>query len=98
MAVSSSTAMLYISHKSFLIPKSKIEILSNSVIFGSSKLRKFQIKSCKASVNETTITEEADSESFIEVPKGPPSLISALNVERALRGIRNDHFLFHFCF
>ncbi|KAG5529333.1 hypothetical protein RHGRI_029889 [Rhododendron griersonianum] len=39
---------------------------------------------------ETTVTQaeaEAESESPIELPKGPPSVISTLNVERALRGI-----------
>ncbi|CAL1390035.1 unnamed protein product [Linum trigynum] len=35
----------------------------------------------------TTEVEEGGWEGSIEVPEGPPSLISALNVERALRGI-----------
>nr|XP_043630233.1 NAD(P)H-quinone oxidoreductase subunit U, chloroplastic [Erigeron canadensis] len=34
-----------------------------------------------------TEVEESTEEGQIEVPKGPPSLISALNVEKALRGI-----------
>ncbi|XP_058187575.1 NAD(P)H-quinone oxidoreductase subunit U, chloroplastic [Rhododendron vialii] len=37
---------------------------------------------------EAAVTQaEAESESPIELPKGPPSVISTLNVERALRGI-----------
>ncbi|KAE9449904.1 hypothetical protein C3L33_18199, partial [Rhododendron williamsianum] len=49
---------------------------------------------------ETTVTQaeaEAESESPIELPKGPPSVISTLNVERALRGIRN-HLQFIYIF
>uniref|UniRef100_A0A0F7CZC6 Chaperone DnaJ-domain superfamily protein n=1 Tax=Pelargonium cotyledonis TaxID=28968 RepID=A0A0F7CZC6_9ROSI len=39
--------------------------------------------SSNAAAPPTTTTSDSD----IEVPEGPPSLISALNVERALRGI-----------
>ncbi|KAL2925842.1 NAD(P)H-quinone oxidoreductase subunit U chloroplastic, partial [Bienertia sinuspersici] len=35
----------------------------------------------------TTTTAEEEEESAVEVPTGPPSLISALNVEKILRGI-----------
>lgn len=41
----------------------------------------------------TTATQQADPDTAIEVPDQPPSLISALNVERALRGIRISFFL-----
>ncbi|KZV19334.1 hypothetical protein F511_22114 [Dorcoceras hygrometricum] len=40
-------------------------------------------------------TGDAESISTVEVPKGPPSLISTLNVEKALRGIAitdEDHY------
>ncbi|KAH7861529.1 hypothetical protein Vadar_027400 [Vaccinium darrowii] len=53
---------------------------------------KFAVRSTDGASEETTATAtqtelEAESESPIELPKGPPSVISSLNVERALRGI-----------
>lgn len=39
------------------------------------------------SSDESATVTEAESETAVEVPEGPPSLISALNVEKALRGI-----------
>lgn len=35
----------------------------------------------------STAVDEEEPQTPAEVPKGPPSLISALNVERALRGL-----------
>ncbi|KAF5743161.1 hypothetical protein HS088_TW09G01226 [Tripterygium wilfordii] len=86
MAVSSTTAKLYIPHQTFtpLNPKNGT-IFSNSISF-CPKTTKFSIKSSSDLSAETTSTD-VESESSIEVPKGPPSLISALNVEKALRGI-----------
>ena len=89
MAMSSSAATLYISGKGFKLPTlSYGSMSSNYVVFISKPLR-FYIRSSNENTSVETSAEEADSESSIEVPKGPPSLISALNVERALRGIRN---------
>lgn len=36
---------------------------------------------------ESTTEAEQEWETPVEVPEGPPSLISALNVEKAIRGI-----------
>lgn len=52
--------------------------------------RKFCVRSSADDVpSSSAVTTEVEGteESQIEVPKGPPSLISALNVEKALRGI-----------
>lgn len=93
MAVSSTTATVYISRKDFLTqtPISGA-IFTNSIAFAT-KPRRFHIRS-SSEVPAETVATEADSESSIEAPKEPPSLISALNVERAFRGIRN-HYLPH---
>ena len=93
MAVSSTTATVYISRKDFLTqtPISGA-IFTNSISFAT-KPRRFHIRS-SSEVPAETVATEADSESSIEAPKEPPSLISALNVERAFRGIRN-HYLPH---
>uniref|UniRef100_A0A7N2MXC2 Uncharacterized protein n=1 Tax=Quercus lobata TaxID=97700 RepID=A0A7N2MXC2_QUELO len=73
MAVSSTTATVYISRKDFptQTPISGA-IFTNSIAF----------------VPDETVGTEAESESSIEAPKEPPSWIPALNIERALRGIR----------
>ncbi|KAF3944622.1 hypothetical protein ACB098_01G088300 [Castanea mollissima] len=86
MAVSSTTATVYISRKDFLTqtPISGA-IFTNSIAFAT-KPRRFHIRS-SSEVPAETVATEADSESSIEAPKEPPSLISALNVERAFRGI-----------
>ncbi|XP_062020302.1 NAD(P)H-quinone oxidoreductase subunit U, chloroplastic [Rosa rugosa] len=89
MAVSSSTSTVYIAQKSFPIPTPKDGFaFSNSMaIRFAPKPRRFCIRSSSdVSAAETASATEND-ESSIEVPKEPPSLISALNVERALRGI-----------
>ncbi|XP_051136881.1 NAD(P)H-quinone oxidoreductase subunit U, chloroplastic [Andrographis paniculata] len=44
------------------------------------------IRNCSDGSESAMATEE-ESEAPMEVPQGPPSLISALNVEKALRGI-----------
>lgn len=60
----------------------------------ATKPLKFAVRSTDGASKETTVTAtqteveaESESESPIELPKGPPSVISSLNVERALRGI-----------
>lgn len=94
MAVSSTTATVYISRKDFLTqtPISGATF-TNSIAFAT-KPRRFHIRS-SSEVPAETVATEADSESSIEAPTEPPSLISALNVERAFRGIRNNHYLPH---
>lgn len=91
MAVSSTTATLYISRKDFST-QTPINgaIPTNSIAFAT-KLRRFHIRSSGELSADTSATEADSSENPIEALKEPPSLISALNVERALRGIRNDH-------
>ncbi|PQM37810.1 NAD(P)H-quinone oxidoreductase subunit U chloroplastic [Prunus yedoensis var. nudiflora] len=89
MAVSSSASTIHIAQKSFAInptPKNGCIFSSNSIRFAS-KPRRFCIIRSSSDVSAETATTEADSQSSIEVPQEPPSLISALNVERALRGI-----------
>ncbi|PSR93619.1 NAD(P)H-quinone oxidoreductase subunit U like [Actinidia chinensis var. chinensis] len=60
---------------------------SHSITFPTTttKPRKYQIRSTGDASEETTATDT--QETSVELPKGPPSLISTLNVERALRGI-----------
>ncbi|CAN6539606.1 unnamed protein product [Malus baccata var. baccata] len=89
MAMSSSTSTIYTAQKSFHItnPTPKIGCaFSNSIRFAS-KPRRLCIIRSSGDASAETVTTEADTGSSIEVPKEPPSLISALNVERALRGI-----------
>lgn len=87
MAVSSTTATAYYnSRQSFLSPAPKFHVIFSSVTFASKKARKFSIKNSSDASAETAATK-VDLDDEIEAPKGPPSLISALNVERALRGI-----------
>ncbi|KAL6216850.1 PREDICTED: NAD(P)H-quinone oxidoreductase subunit U, chloroplastic [Fragaria vesca subsp. vesca] len=89
MAVSSSTSV-YITQKTFRIPTPKDGFaFSNSMTISfAPNLRKFCIRSSGSDVSaaETATATENDGSS-IEVPEESPSLISALNVERALRGI-----------
>ncbi|XP_059454481.1 NAD(P)H-quinone oxidoreductase subunit U, chloroplastic [Corylus avellana] len=87
MAVSSTTAALYISRKDFST-QTPINgaIPTNSIAFAT-KLRRFHIRSSGELSADTSATEADSSENPIEALKEPPSLISALNVERALRGI-----------
>ncbi|KAA8538713.1 hypothetical protein F0562_028306 [Nyssa sinensis] len=80
MAVTATTA--YISGLDFPTPK-RITLkkckFSNSVGFA-------RVGGIRNST-DVSAEAEAESESPVEVSKGPPSLISALNVEKALRGI-----------
>ncbi|XP_009362607.1 NAD(P)H-quinone oxidoreductase subunit U, chloroplastic [Pyrus x bretschneideri] len=89
MAMSSSTSTIYTAQKSFHItnPTPKIGCaFSNSIRFAS-KPRGFCIIRSSGDASAETVTTEANTGSSIEAPTEPPSLISALNVERALRGI-----------
>lgn len=87
MALSSTTATVYIQSKN--IPSTQPPKLGflTTVSFSLKPRRLLCIRSSSDSSAGTTDTE-VDSESSIEVPKESPSLISTLNVERALRGIR----------
>lgn len=65
---------------------------SNYVTFAWKPKARFTVRSSadevpSSSLAAATTEVEGTEESQIEVPKGPPSLISALNVERAIRGI-----------
>ncbi|XP_018808391.1 NAD(P)H-quinone oxidoreductase subunit U, chloroplastic [Juglans regia] len=92
MAVSSTTVTVCISRKDFssLTPVNVTAIFVNSVAFATKPSWRFplQIRASSEVSGETSTSTstEADPESAIEAPKGI-SLISALNVERALRGI-----------
>ncbi|KAL4564471.1 hypothetical protein LXL04_028535 [Taraxacum kok-saghyz] len=83
----SATASTYLCRKHLTVGRS----CSNSYIsFVRKSPRKFCVRSSVDDVpssSAATTEVEGAEESQIEVPKGPPSLISALNVEKALRGI-----------
>uniref|UniRef100_A0A0F7H1C8 Chaperone DnaJ-domain superfamily protein n=1 Tax=Pelargonium australe TaxID=59866 RepID=A0A0F7H1C8_9ROSI len=68
-------------------PNTKINIVCPHYMFSSKPppppTRFISIIRNSSDAAATTTTSDSD----IEVPEGPPSLISALNVERALRGI-----------
>ncbi|KAD4178017.1 hypothetical protein E3N88_26608 [Mikania micrantha] len=67
-----------------------ISFSNNYISFATKPLVRFVIRSSaddEFSSPATTTEVEPTEESSIEIPKGPPSLISALNVEKALRGI-----------
>ncbi|KAH7523871.1 NAD(P)H-quinone oxidoreductase subunit U, chloroplastic [Ziziphus jujuba] len=89
MAASSSpTVTLYISQQSLSLPTPGNRVFfTNYTTSFESKPRRFCIRNSTNDASVETTTTDTDSESSIEAPKGPPSLISALNVERALRGI-----------
>uniref|UniRef100_A0A0F7H181 Chaperone DnaJ-domain superfamily protein n=1 Tax=Hypseocharis bilobata TaxID=253189 RepID=A0A0F7H181_9ROSI len=94
MAVSSTAAAAAcLSPKQFpshQTPRINVSTFSNSLITKSPARRFSVIRSnsdAPAESSSTAATETEDPESSIEVPQGPPSLISTLNVERALRGI-----------
>ncbi|XP_061374970.1 NAD(P)H-quinone oxidoreductase subunit U, chloroplastic [Gastrolobium bilobum] len=87
MAVSSTTATVCIPGKN-VSPTPAPKFGFSTTISFTVKPRRLCIRSSSSDVSaDTTDAEVVDSESSIEVPKEPPSLISALNVERALRGI-----------
>ncbi|RDX71572.1 NAD(P)H-quinone oxidoreductase subunit U, chloroplastic [Mucuna pruriens] len=83
MAVSSTTATVCIPAKNIPTPRTPKIGFSSSISFSVKPRRLLRIRSSSAETSDT----EAESESSIEVPKELPSLISALNVERALRGL-----------
>ncbi|KAL5786430.1 hypothetical protein ACOSQ2_008822 [Xanthoceras sorbifolium] len=88
MAVSSTTAAtVYISQKTFhaSAPKRGSPVFSNSVSF-TAKPRKLIVKN-SGDVSGDTGSTEVESENSIKTPAGSSSLLSSLNVERALRGI-----------
>lgn len=70
------------SSKTYCLPVSR----SISMYSKATKQRKILLIVRNSSDESATVTE-AESETAVEVPEGPPSLISALNVEKALRGI-----------
>ncbi|ESW08872.1 hypothetical protein PHAVU_009G081500 [Phaseolus vulgaris] len=92
MAVSSTTAPL-------CLPANNIPPTPQLPKFGFSSTIRFTLKPprllrIRSSSAETSDTD-VDSESSIEIPKEPSSLISALNVERILRGLPitdTDHY------
>ncbi|KAF8401069.1 hypothetical protein HHK36_014372 [Tetracentron sinense] len=97
MAMSSTTATACISRRDHVgIPSQapKLGIPRSHSISFPAKPPRFFIRSSSDASPETATTE-MDSESPVEAPKGPPSLISALNVEKVLRGIaitEADHY------
>ncbi|KAL3844281.1 hypothetical protein ACJIZ3_001684 [Penstemon smallii] len=58
-----------------------------STSFDASKQPRKKLLVLRNSNDENATAIEPESESPVEVPKGPPSLISAINVDKALRGI-----------
>ncbi|KAK4854447.1 hypothetical protein QYF36_023960 [Acer negundo] len=91
MAVSSTaSATVYISQKSFQAPTHKrgstASVFSNSVSFATKPRIKLLVQN-SGDVSAETDSTEVESESSIKAPAGSSSLISSLNVERALRGI-----------
>ncbi|MBA0806872.1 hypothetical protein Gohar_022716 [Gossypium harknessii] len=90
MALSTTAATtLYISGNNIHASTPKnASLFSNSTIsFSAKQRRSLSIRSSGDVSSETPTTETESEKSIDEAPKGPPSLISALNVERALRGI-----------
>ncbi|KAJ4708960.1 Chaperone DnaJ-domain superfamily protein [Melia azedarach] len=86
MAVSSTTATVYISQRNFHTPSSKRgSILPRSITFPA-KPRKLSVRN-SSDVSAETESTEIEPETSIKAPSDPSSLISSLNVERALRGI-----------
>ncbi|XP_065849050.1 NAD(P)H-quinone oxidoreductase subunit U, chloroplastic [Euphorbia lathyris] len=86
MAMSSTGATFYISQQNFPLGTSK---KFNSNTCAATRPRRFVLlRSSGDGSADTAATEvEEESQTYIEAPGGSPSLISALNVERALRGI-----------
>ncbi|KAK7311952.1 hypothetical protein RJT34_10447 [Clitoria ternatea] len=85
MALSSTTATVCIPAKKIPTPQAPKIGFSSTINF-TVKPRKICIRSSSDFSAETSETE-VDPESSIEVPMESPSLISTLNVERALRGL-----------
>ncbi|KAK1439978.1 hypothetical protein QVD17_05803 [Tagetes erecta] len=94
MAMSSTTttfaaAITYLHHRHHH-PSIGTSFSNNYISFATKPTVRFCVKSSADEVSSSsaaTTEVEQTEESSIEAPKGPPSLISALNVEKALRGI-----------
>ncbi|KAI3708994.1 hypothetical protein L2E82_38653 [Cichorium intybus] len=83
----SATASAYVFRKHPAVGRS---YSTNYISFVRKSAFRFCVRSSADDVpssSAATTEVEGTEESQIEVPKGPPSLISALNVEKALRGI-----------
>ncbi|TKY74863.1 NAD(P)H-quinone oxidoreductase subunit U [Spatholobus suberectus] len=83
MAVSSTTATVCVPAKNIPTPQAPNIGFSSTLAFTVKPRRLLRIRSSSAETSDTDV----DSDSSIEVPKEPSSLISVLNVERALRGL-----------
>ncbi|XP_014500168.1 NAD(P)H-quinone oxidoreductase subunit U, chloroplastic isoform X1 [Vigna radiata var. radiata] len=83
MAVSSTTAPVCLPAKNIPTPQLQKLGFSSTLSFTVKQRRSLRIRSSSAETSDTGL----DSESSIELPKEPYSLISALNVERILRGL-----------
>ncbi|XP_027356081.1 NAD(P)H-quinone oxidoreductase subunit U, chloroplastic [Abrus precatorius] len=86
MAVSSTIATVYISAKNIPTTQAPKIGFSSFIAFPVKPCRFLSIRS-SGDVSAETSNTEVDSDSSIEVPQEPPSLISALNVDKALRGL-----------
>ncbi|GFP97286.1 hypothetical protein PHJA_001872700 [Phtheirospermum japonicum] len=99
-AVSTATGLItayYIAAKNHVSSKNYpvSASLSFSSYFDAQLKQRRRLIVIKNSSDESATTTEADSETPVEVQEGPPSLISALNVDRALRGLAitdTDHY------
>uniref|UniRef100_A0A0F7H179 Chaperone DnaJ-domain superfamily protein n=1 Tax=Francoa sonchifolia TaxID=23250 RepID=A0A0F7H179_9ROSI len=86
MAASSTIATAYISSKRISSPPARVGAgFSTSITFPTKARRVFVTYSTDMPIEATT--EKAETETSVEAPLLPSSLISSLNVERALRGI-----------
>lgn len=89
---STTTTTVHIRRSNFPSPTAKTTAISFNPITSLPKPLKFIIRNSNELSAETATTEtttELEAESSLEASDESPSLISALNVERALRGIRN---------
>lgn len=85
-----STTAVHIRRSNFLSPTSKTTAIFFNYITSLPKPLKFSIRNSNDSSAETVTTDtasEPEPESSLKASDGSSSLISALNVERALRGI-----------
>lgn len=87
---STTTTTVHIRRSNFPSPTAKTTAISFNPITSLPKPLKFIIRNSNELSAETATTEtttELEAESSLEASDESPSLISALNVERALRGI-----------
>lgn len=85
-----STTVVHIRRSNFLCPTSKTTAIFFNYITSLPKPLKFSVRNSNDSSAETVTTDtasEPEPESSLKASDGSSSLISALNVERALRGI-----------